>query len=455
MLKELNASNFKSWQEIERMRLAPITGLFGTNSSGKTSILQLLLMLKQTIESPDRAQVLDFGDERSLANLGSYRDAVFAHDEGRELAFSISWQLPAKLGVKDPTQSERASLFVATELKFGVTLKKSTTGRVQTTRMCYSSGAHRFTMQLKNASGSKYELVADSDKVNFQRFRGRAWDLPGPVKFYGFPDQVYAYFKNAGFLGDLQLAFEKLFARVHYLGPLREHPRRDYRWTGAEPADMGLRGERVVDALLAAKKHGRKISLGKGRKRQTIEERVAFWLKELQLIHEFSVDPISEESKLYHVHVRKSPHSPKVLITDVGFGVSQILPVLTLCYYVPEGSTLLLEQPEIHLHPSAQMGLADVLIDAVKHRKVQIILESHSEHLLTRLQRRIAEQVIEPDDAALYFCDVSNAGSELVGLDVDLFGMIHNWPKDFFGDPVGEMASINRAALERKRRRKD
>jgi len=73
VITELSFTNFKSWKSVEKMRLAPITGLFGTNSSGKTSVLQLLLMLKQTIESTDRAQVLAFGDEKSLTNLGSFR----------------------------------------------------------------------------------------------------------------------------------------------------------------------------------------------------------------------------------------------------------------------------------------------------------------------------------------------------------------------------------------------
>ena len=66
--------------------------------------------------------------------------------------------------------------------------------------------------------------------------------------------------------------------------------------------------------------------------------------------------------------------------------------VLAQCYYAPEGSILILEQPEAHLHPKAQSELADVLIDVVKNRNIQIILESHSEHLLLRLMRRIAEE---------------------------------------------------------------
>ena len=79
MLTSLSLGNFKSWQSIREMRLAPITGLFGTNSSGKTSILQALLMLKQTVESSDRSQVLNLGDERSLVSLGTFDELIHRH----------------------------------------------------------------------------------------------------------------------------------------------------------------------------------------------------------------------------------------------------------------------------------------------------------------------------------------------------------------------------------------
>ncbi|HSG40958.1 MAG TPA: DUF3696 domain-containing protein, partial [Thermoanaerobaculia bacterium] len=126
--------------------------------------------------------------------------------------------------------------------------------------------------------------------------------------------------------------------------------------------------------------------------------------------------------------------------------------VITLCYYAPEGSTLLLEQPEIHLHPKVQAGMADVLVDAMKTRGIQIILESHSEHLLRRLQRRVAEEVVAPEEAALYFCSTEKGESRLTPLDLDLFGNIKNWPKDFFGDEFGEIAAMSEAMLERKKK---
>ena len=96
MLTELSLKNFKAWKEIDRMRLAPITGLFGTNSSGKSSILQFLLMLTQTAEADDRKLVLDFGDEDSKANLGSFKDVIYNHNESSSLSFGFEWKLLKK-----------------------------------------------------------------------------------------------------------------------------------------------------------------------------------------------------------------------------------------------------------------------------------------------------------------------------------------------------------------------
>lgn len=449
MLTQLSVTNFKSWTQIDKMRLAPITGLFGTNSSGKTSILQLLLMLKQTTESSDRAQVLDFGTERSLTSLGSFQEMIHGHAIDQPLGVRLAWDQD-ELTIKDPLKKGQ-TLFSGRSLTFEMQVAGNGTRGSAVEQFSYGLGNNRFTMTRKGSTGSKYKIDTETDNdFRLTRAQGRAWPLPSPIKCYGFPDQVYAYYQNAGFLADLQLALEQMFQRVYYLGPLRDSPRRDYRWTGGEPSDMGRRGERAIDAILAKRQEGRYISPGFRKKRLSLEERLALWLKELGLIHSFEVETIAEGGDLYRVRVQRSPESAKVLITDVGFGVSQILPVLVLCYYVPKGSTILLEQPEIHLHPSVQSGLADVFIDVVKNRNVQVIFESHSEHLLRRLQRRLAEELLTPEQFALYFCDVCGTGSRLTELDVDLYGSIKNWPKDFFGDEFGEMAAITEAAAKRQ-----
>lgn len=453
MISGVRFEGFKSWRDTGEVRLAPITALFGNNSSGKTSLLQMLLLLKQTAESTDRTQVLNLGDERALVDLGTLQDIIYSHDLSVPLRVALKWTLPQALEVPDPADPD-ATLFEDKTLSFRTTIASQGNGdglgRASVTDMAYGFAGAEFGMRPTKGKKSKFELFETAEDFTFVRTVGRPWDLPAPAKCYGFPDQVRAYFQNAGFLSDFELQFEQMFGRVFYLGPLRDYPRRQYSWAGAKPADMGRRGERVVDAILASREAGISYSRGRGHKRQSLEERVASWLQDLGLIDRFEVKPIAKGGKLFQVWVRRNPKAPDVLITDVGFGVSQILPVLTLCYYAPEGSTLILEQPEIHLHPRVQAGLADVFIDAAKTRNVQIIVESHSEHLLRRLQRRVAEEQFLADEAALYFAATKDGESRLTTLELDLFGTIKNWPEGFFGDEFDEIAATSKAVLKRR-----
>jgi predicted ATPase len=450
MLTRLHLERFKAWRLIDEMRLAPITGLFGTNSSGKTSVLQFLLMLKQTIESTDRTQVLNLGDQRSYVELGTFRDVVHGHARPGRLAWEIGFKLSNPLTVLDP-ETENSTLFEGDTLGVRAKLVAHHGPQRFVESIGYEFAQHIYTFEYVQDAHGYHLSQRGPTAFQVRRAPGRPWALPPPVKCYGFPDQVYSYFQNVGFLADLQLAFEQQFTSLYYLGPLREYPHRIYTWTGTQPADVGQRGEKVVDAILSSRERGERISRGKGRIKLTLEEIVAGWLQKLGLVESFAVERVSEESSLFEVRVRKTSESAPVLITDVGFGISQILPVVALCYYVPSGSTIIFEQPEIHLHPSVQAGLADVLIDAVRLRKVQIIVESHSEHFLRRLQRRIAEaKEITNEEVALYFCRFEGTQSKLDPLDMDPFGNIRNWPTDFFGNEFEEMAKKTLAAMRRK-----
>jgi len=154
--------------------------------------------------------------------------------------------------------------------------------------------------------------------------------------------------------------------------------------------------------------------------------------------------------------VRTHAASSEVKITDVGFGVSQVLPALVQAFYCPPNSTIWMEQPEIHLHPQVQAELADVFISATqarengRERHVQLIVESHSEHFLNRLQRRVAEGTVAADDVAVYFCRRAGAEVELEPLRLNEFGEIENWPENFFGDEMADIAGRTLAAMKRK-----
>lgn len=446
MLRRLSFTNFKSWPRAE-LALAPITGLFGTNSSGKTSILQFLLLLKQTKEATDRA--LSFDLNGSHVQLGTIKDAIHRHDETARLGFELAFTLDEALSLQDPTGKKAQSIAAGREVLYAAEVSVHQKAP-RAERIAYSLGGLTFALERGKGKEHEFDLRAEpQERFRFVRTQGRPWALPGPINAYAFPDQARNYFQNAAFLADLEAAYETTMDRLFYLGPLREYPQRDYLWARSRPTDVGRRGEKAIDAILAATEVGEKLNLRQKAHLMPFQRMVAHWLRELGLIHSFAVKEIKEGTNRWQALVMTREHGAEVLLTDVGFGVSQVLPVVTLLLYVPEGSTVILEQPEIHLHPLAQANLADVIIYAARRRRVQVIVESHSEHLLLRLQRRIAEQELAKDDVALYFCDAPEGISELATLDLDLFGQIRNWPKQFMGDAFGEAAAAEEARLKR------
>ena len=448
MLKRLKLENFKAWREAD-LTFGKVTGFFGTNSAGKSSLLHLLLLLKQTRNATDRGIVLDFGGPAGLVNLGTFADVIHRHDENQAMSWLVEWTLPKTMRIENPIGPSADSLFKGDSLQTRCEVGIGS-GRLWPRELAYRFDDVEFKLQPKAKSMRDFELVTDPPNFSFIRNQGRAWPLPHPVKTHLFPGQARSYFQNSDFLGAFELAYENLMDSIYHLGPLREYPRREYHWAGSSPADVGQRGERTMDAMLAATIRKEKRSLGFRRRHKSFQGMIAHWLYELGLIHDFSLEEIAKGTNLYRALVKMSPSSVPTPLTDVGFGVSQILPALVLLYYVPEGSTVLMEQPEIHLHPAVQSGLADVMLNVAKVRNVQIVVESHSEHLMRRLQRRVAEQTASSEEVKLYFVSSNRGSAQASDLLLNMWGEIENWPEKFFGDEMGEIAAISEASLRRK-----
>lgn len=455
MLKQLRIQNFKGWKDTDTIRLAPITLFFGANSSGKSSIGQFLMMLKQTVESPDRKAVFYPGGKNSAVQLGSYREMVFRRDPNNKIAFDYRWSLSEDLKFKDALSEQS---FSGDELDFSaeVELSDATKNVLQVAEFKYrllSKDRQSLSIELSRKS-DKREYIASAEQYPLVRKKMRAWALKDVVRFYGFPDELVAYYQNAEFVQYLNLAHERMFNSIFYLGPLRTKAERLYTWSGITPESVGFAGENTVAAILAAR--DRKISLGYKRPTKPLEEIIALKLKEMSLIEEFKVNPISEQRQEYEVKVRTKGAEDWVDLPDVGFGISQVLPVLVQCFYAPVGSIILMEQPEIHLHPNAQSALADVMIDVINSREngidrnIQIVIETHSEHFLRRLQRRIAEDSLSQEKVSVYFANSSKTPATLEPLQIDMFGNIKNWPENFFGDEMGDITEQAKAAMKKR-----
>ena len=440
LLTGLRLTNFKSWDDTGQVRLAPLTIFFGRNSSGKSSLIQSLLLMKQTAESLDPRQVLQLGGRETYADLGTYLDLVKDHDGHRDVGMTFNWQ------TREPVRLRRASassdVLDTDVFRFftNIAQESGVLGELIVQRMEYAIGpVGDRTVGMRRRRGEFYEITSHGLSL---RRRAKVPDhLPDPIKCYGFPDAASAVFQNADFLAELSHQFDELVSSISYVGPLRDRPRRRYQWQGSSPTFVGPRGENTVAAILAARRLNRTIkALG-------FEENLGYWLKHMGLIEQFAVVEIGSGTNLYELRVSVAGSSTSVSMTDVGFGISQVLPVLVQVFYSTPGTPVILEQPEIHLHPAAQSGLGDVLLGAVKDNGTQLIVETHSEHLLHRIQRRIAEEGISKDDVELYFIDVEDGRSEIHELKVDEYGNITNWPQDFFGDEMGDLAAMTEAGV--------
>ncbi|MXZ01680.1 DUF3696 domain-containing protein [Candidatus Poribacteria bacterium] len=401
-------------------------------------------MLKQTVERPpDWDGVIDFGDDNSLVNLGSFDDLIHGRSHGGPLGISVSWKFSEELSIPEMDRIDTASSNNIFSLRQVLSMARG--DEIDT----FSFGLSIFNN--KNSAS----VISFSYGVGKQNFAVN-WDgqeirlISGPIKFDYHAESLFrcygiqsVHYHTQELFSLLQTRFENLFRSIRYLGPLREYPRRRYAWQGEHSRSVGQHGEDMVTALFS----------GRIQFRDT-EEQIPRWLQRLDLIDSYRLNPVLNTERDYEFLVRKYKGGPEVRLTDVGFGVSQILPVLVLCYYVPEGSILILEQPEAHLHPKVQSELADLLIEVVKNRQLQIILESHSEHLLIRLMRRIAEEQISAADTAFYFCEMNEGVSEIERLNVDDYGNITNWPQNFFGDEMGDLAAKAKAEMKRKKANK-
>jgi predicted ATPase len=140
-------------------------------------------------------------------------------------------------------------------------------------------------------------------------------------------------------------------------------------------------------------------------------------------------------------------------LADVGFGTSQLLPIIIEGLYAPEGALIVLEQPEIHLHPAAQAQLGDLLIDIAGQKK-SLIVETHSEHLLGRIQTRIAEGDLKESDVAVYFFEPGPEGTQIKQVTMNADGQFEGWPEGFFEEGFEEALKHTEAMRQRRLKEK-
>lgn len=460
MFTSMRIKNFKSWKDTRPIRLAPLTVLFGANSAGKSSLLQLLLLLKQTAASRDLTRTLNLGDDSTLTDVGNYEDAVHNHDLTQRLEFELSWTIGEPLTFRDPLANDKKIEGNAFKFSVAIVANKQSQPTVSTfTYQLLDSVGKCVTDLSMNRQDGDEKFDIHSTHYKLKRHLGRKWPLPPPHRFYGFPDETIAYYQNAAFASLFSLNMERMLRSVYYIGPLREFPKPIYPWSGETPDHAGERGGKSIEAILAS--GDRSFNFKNKQRTKKLPELVASQLLKMGMIHEFKIQQLADGRKEYEVLVKTGAKRPDVKLTNIGFGVSQILPVIVECFYVPPRSVVIFEQPEIHLHPKVQADLADLFVDAIcarenrLPRECQYIIESHSEHFLLRLQRRIAEESLAAQNVAIHFIKSETDAASIEELKVDPYGNILNWPAGFFGDEMKDLVARTEAQARRIKRGKD
>ncbi len=251
---------------------------------------------------------------------------------------------------------------------------------------------------------------------------------------------------------------------VRYLGPLRDEPRSLYPLQAlSSPTDVGPKGEltaavlhlnarRQIDFVSSRCFQVEKIEIKTEKAR--LREAVIEWLIYLGVAVDLQT---SEKGKFGHEFRVKTSHSSEFQdLTNVGVGVSQVLPIVVTCLLAPAGATIILEQPELHLHPAVQARLADFFI-AISSLGKQCIIETHGEYLIERMRLRIAgdmrDEVVK--NTKIYFFEQKNGETSCRDVVVNRYGAIENWPDDFFDQSQKESERIVLSAIERRKHERD
>ncbi|GEM_PF-698595 len=495
MIETISLSNFKGFRKLDALSIKPITILCGTNSCGKSSILQSILLLKQTLESQSPSQTILLNGR--YAHLGTFENLIYGKDPANSIEFGLKLRLsrdtlrrpfgrrdlPLKfmlrnlLGRRDTTSGD-AEYQLTLNTRFRQEARKSSRAPAP-----IRVDQYRFELSEVTLAGltSKVSCIATRQEdalyrielLNFpQRLMHGDQSLltttvTAKLEFTNLvPSEIRL--KNASDTDDaakqVTTAFYWVFQSLHqilrgvfssytYIGPLREEPSRRYIYED-EIVELGIKGENAAYIYLAEQEESADgnhfydpaTDGFTERPRERLGKAVRDWLDQMG-IREFQPERVGE---LIYLSLDASTPNTRVSIADVGFGVSQIFPIILEGLRMPKESTLLLEQPEIHLHPNLQMRLADYFIALALSGK-RVIVETHSDHIVNRLVRRIVEdrngrmaQLI-----GIHFITPSDAGSMCQEVKVDPDRGIVNWPNDFFDQAATEQERIIRACLRK------
>lgn len=435
-IESLDLKNFRAFANCH-VRFAPITVLVGPNNAGKSSILSALRMLSQTLRSVDPDTTL------LLEELGSYRDIVHGNKTNLPIEICAEFSSDSRRIGFDLTYGYRVQRREVTLKKFEAYERSSSGEVIPIMRTTYSEATRR--QILRSFLGVPEEFLAKITvpfyhflpRLNFLLWEKVAKKSGGKLRINKSSELPPKY---SPIIIRWVREVQSLLISLQYLGPFRENPKRNYPFSGERPSILESSGHGATDILMTD-------FFRRGKLKRELTKRVRLWLTRAGIADDIEVGAISDRQ--YDIRLRHPVTHESANLADVGFGASQILPVLIAGYDIAAGSLFSIEQPEIHLHPKAQAELGEFLGDMYS-RKVQTVVETHSEHLIIRLQKKVALGEIKSSDIVFNYINPVETGKEIIALELDDRGLFKaKWPNGFFEERFNETLDLARAPLQR------
>jgi predicted ATPase len=404
LLTAISVEGFKSFAKKQRVEIGPLTLLAGANSSGKSSLVQPLLLLKQTLEA-------------------GYDPGPLLLD-GPHVRFSSADQLLA-----------RHAGHAASEFRIG--FESDDNSILEEFR---GTENHGFELVQSNFKIRGRDIVLRANIKNLQTpaVESLAPTLFGPTARQFFEDKVRwevvrrGCFLTVAMMGDNnewavslpEEIFGGMLRRIIHIPGLRGNPERSYNTSAVGKLFPGVFGNYVASIIVAWQ--------------ESSDKRLDVLGQALQLLGlTWRIEANPLDATRVELLVARLPTKPKsgrgdlVNVADVGFGVSQVLPVLVALLTAEPGQLVYIEQPELHLHPRAQQALAAILANAA-NRGVQVVAETHSSILLLAVQTLVVEGKLSPEKVKLHWFQRDSRGAtQVTSGDLDHLGAYGDWPVDF------------------------
>lgn len=412
-ISAISVRGFKSLANECQIEIRPLTILAGANSSGKSSIMQPLLLMKQTLEvGYDPGPLLLNGPNAKFTSIEQFISRS-QKDTDRQ-GFSVEIEQSKRIKDKVVFSLNEDQTLTIRDTIFNRIVEGKDNRSLHLT-------PNQTTEDLENAI-QKFipEEIEWPEEIKWVVFENRCF-LDVTLEYDGeelpLPDFYKRMFSSP--------AVKELRHIIHVPG-LRGNPERVYPKTATGPDFPGT-FENYVATIVAQWHETEEVRL------QSLE----MMLEDLGLTWKISAEGVNDtqiELKVGRLPKERRRGGGKDLVNlaDVGFGVSQVLPVLVALLIAEPGQLVYLEQPELHLHPRAQYALAEILAKTAK-RGVKLVVETHSELLLLKVQTLVAEGNIDSDLVKLHWFsrNSEDGATSIQSADLDENGAFGDWPQDF------------------------